>query len=497
MSESQIRELVIRLTLPAGADEYLIQVTESPLERAEATAPVRGLAEIGTLDSRLCRTGDQSAYWTQEELVDLHRNVFNALLPTAELQELFWRCIGAGGTRLRLVLECPASSPLSAVPWETILWDEHSDGLRKDLTIARRPNRAGVGESIVAQAAPLVLTVKGRMVSATDDYDEKPLDWQQEWDDLRQGVRQANPAWDTEFELFEPESVEALRERLAVGPDIVHLIGHGTWSGEGGGLFALSNSTEGISPKQLFGSGPASLPRLVVLNFCHSGAGSSGQTPQPGFGEALLELGVPVVVGMQARVLDCAAALFAHAFYQELARGEGVDRAVRVGRLGMREALRAFEDDYVPVWACPVLFMGVDGLQWSVEKQTQGARVPPGWKMVQRDRNTFELQCPDGVLKAGFTYSSASTSLDAAGKELAGFSADDSGHSVCCELAFAGNGRRYRFNKQRPFGGEDSVDVAIMDTRQGRCTAFAEGPTHQLNRYTVDWEEILRWLLFK
>lgn len=87
--------------------------------------------------------------------------------------------------------------------------------------------------------------------------------------------------------------------------------------------------------------------RLVVLSACFSGT-VYGETIFSGVAPALIEKGIPCVVGMQFSIHDVHANVFMQAFYKTLAQSGNVRRAMQVGR---RTLLREKS------WYIPVLYL--------------------------------------------------------------------------------------------------------------------------------------------
>lgn len=97
--------------------------------------------------------------------------------------------------------------------------------------------------------------------------------------------------------------------------------------------------------------------RVVVLNTCQSGQQAEGPIFEwSGLAAALLEAGIPAVVGMQKTISDPAAQAFAVGFYWSLASGGSLDEAVAEGR----KAILDIPDDKFrdrDDWAVPVLYL--------------------------------------------------------------------------------------------------------------------------------------------
>jgi hypothetical protein len=96
--------------------------------------------------------------------------------------------------------------------------------------------------------------------------------------------------------------------------------------------------------------------RLIVLNACES-AVSGPEDVFSSTAASLVRAGVPAVVAMQYEITDQAAFVFASFFYERIAEGLPVDRAVMLSREEVKMSLGSLE------WATPVLFLASDTTQ--------------------------------------------------------------------------------------------------------------------------------------
>jgi CHAT domain-containing protein len=162
---------------------------------------------------------------------------------------------------------------------------------------------------------------------------------------------------------------------LRRGVDLWHFAGHGAadgiyFTGARGQEMLVEAETLG---QLLAGEGV----RLAVLNACRAGAGGGQAASVAG---ALLRADVPAVVAMQADVSDATADAFAAAFYDAIAVGQGVDRAVTAARKAILATKSSAQ------WWIPALFMRTpEGRIW--QEPEQGAATQT---IVQftGDRNT-------------------------------------------------------------------------------------------------------------
>lgn len=95
--------------------------------------------------------------------------------------------------------------------------------------------------------------------------------------------------------------------------------------------------------------------RLVVLSACDSG-GTGPDNQASGGVPALVQSGIPAVVGMQFTVRDANAIAFSRQFYRALASGKLVDTAVSEGRQAIYQRPVEAERD----WGVPVLYLQTD-----------------------------------------------------------------------------------------------------------------------------------------
>lgn len=134
---------------------------------------------------------------------------------------------------------------------------------------------------------------------------------------------------------------------------VFHYIGH---SGFSQGESSLWLESADGAPQAWSGNalgqklGPHRTLRLAVFNSCE-GARQSAEDHFAGIAPSLIRKGIPAVVGMQFAITDQAAILFAESFYETLAKGEPVDRAVWVARNEIHESKNDVE------WGTPVLFL--------------------------------------------------------------------------------------------------------------------------------------------
>jgi hypothetical protein len=162
-------------------------------------------------------------------------------------------------------------------------------------------------------------------------------------------------------------TVDGLSEALKVGgfrPHVVHLVAHGDIEEGRGGSLALCDAHEprlaAWTRDTDLADAVGHLPSLVFLHAC-----SSAQANQVrgfrGVAMRLVERGVPAVVAMNFEIPAGLATQFAIQFYEELAKGAAVDRAVQLGRQAIGRAGGVAGNYTNRVFGCPVAFVQVPG----------------------------------------------------------------------------------------------------------------------------------------
>ena len=142
----------------------------------------------------------------------------------------------------------------------------------------------------------------------------------------------------------------------------LHFDGHGVFPGDQQqGVLVFESDSQ---PQRLVTGGELGqlltehrLP-LVILNACQSGT-TQAQATYPTIGNQLLKAGVGAVVAMAYSVYVCSAADFMTRFYERLADGQEVARAVHAGRADLfASKLRFSPLGPLPLadWIVPVLF---------------------------------------------------------------------------------------------------------------------------------------------
>ena len=251
--------------------------------------------------------------------------------------------------RLRLA-DCPE---LADLPWE-FLYDRDDDwfvalsGATPVVRYLQLPN----------QPRPLSVTLPLRVLAIrSEPSDYPPLDLEGEWARVLAALGEFTGSGAiTVTDLTAPTLGELRRVLLRERFHVLHYMGHGGFTEEGGGVLLFTDQAGRGAPvtgEQLsvMLRDQTSL-RLAVLNACEAGRTDPGD-PFGGIADILVRRGVPAVVAMQFEISDTAAIEFAPAFYGALAAGRPVDVAVAEARKAVY-AVSPLE------WATPVLHLRAD-----------------------------------------------------------------------------------------------------------------------------------------
>ena len=268
------------------------------------------------------------------------------------------------GVRIRLAVDPPA---IAALPWE-LLYDE-----RRQRSVACHPQHPlvrAVGH--IGQVPPwrdISLTLPLRVLFVAPQ--ETSLDWRRELKIVQDALTR----------LGERAQFRALTGQVPLAqfsdilgewqPHVIHFTTHGDFDGHYGWLM-LSPSEENreshgwIRSDQLrtLLDARGESVRLAVLGVCQSARVAPHESGKglpreslylTGLGPALIQAGIPAVIGMQFEIRDTAALLFTHALYRGLLeprRPGQIDAAVAEARAELKTQWPEQQ-----AYAAPVLFL--------------------------------------------------------------------------------------------------------------------------------------------
>ncbi|CAM2067440.1 CHAT domain-containing protein [Sulfidibacter corallicola] len=296
--------------------------------------------------AEICKATEQSARLLSDWLF-AHPDVqsaFKAAQRRAEDHEL--------RLRLRLYIQS-GSAELQKLPWEMlldfqtgyplclserILFSRYLSSRYWNRVTAR--SHSGL-EALIAIANP----------SDLDAYQLAPLDVAKERARAESGLKYMRTRT---LAQNGAARIDAIREGLRKGVDVVVLVCHGSMK-NGQPLLWLENESGKVArvPGELLVQTLTQLvrlPRLILLVSCHSAGDADGSGTgnfSSALGPRLAEAGVPAVVGMQGAVSMTTIDRFLPAFFEELQRNGSVDLAMSIARDRVRDR---------PDWWRPVLF---------------------------------------------------------------------------------------------------------------------------------------------
>lgn len=334
------------------------------------------------------------------------------------------------GKSVRVLLR-PDGPQVSRIPWEYMV-----DPARDDYLALRVPVVRDLRLMDPISPMPLALPLRVLGISAVPD-DLPPLEAQQERERIAQ-VLQQDSSEKVDVHWLPGDRWQDLAGALASGTwHVLHCVCHGGFDKEGDEGYIQLSGDDG-SAKRFHASDFRRLIersphlRLVVLNACES-AVSGSDNVFTSTAASLVEAGVPAVVAMQYEITDLAAITFSSAFYERIAEGTPVDRAVTLAREEVKVRLGSLE------WATPVLFLASETAQIFASQSTprkptgrspngpstppdetsqeagrsrlvaQVAQVGPCGHMALGPANLLAMACEDGVVRV----------LDATSGELA------------------------------------------------------------------------------
>ena len=172
------------------------------------------------------------------------------------------------------------------------------------------------------------------------------------------------------MEFLSNPTVDAVQESLERPTHIFHFAGHGEFEKslgeqigtlEGKGQIALCNSNGEPLPfpaEKLALNLARCGVRIAVLNASQSATRDSSRRLS-GLVPALVNVGIPAVIGVNGDITDKSAVPFSRAFYRTLAAGNSIDTAVTNGRLSIFNQ-KTYEEPYWSEWGNPVLYLRTD-----------------------------------------------------------------------------------------------------------------------------------------
>ncbi|WP_185921637.1 CHAT domain-containing protein [Streptomyces sp. WAC06614] len=256
------------------------------------------------------------------------------------------------------------------IPWEYLVDPSRQDYLALKVPIVRRLR-------LMNPAPPLSLTLPLRVLGITARPTDLPaLDVERERDSIS-GILRTKSSENVDVQWLRSDRWHDLADELRFGSwHVLHCVCHGGFDAERGAGYIELTADDGTA-RPVYAEDIGSVLedgaplRLIVLNACDS-AVCGADDVFSSTAAALARVGVPAVVAMQHEITDGAAFTFASSFYERIAEGLPVDRAVTLAREDMKIRLGSLE------WATPVLFLASDETRiFSVPESRQEPHEPP------------------------------------------------------------------------------------------------------------------------
>ena len=313
-----------------------------------------------------------------EEIIEFGEDLANLLLPPIVRQKYYLsraKLKPQEGLRIQI---CTAEPKLAALPWEYIyVWApggsaepiKHAGFLALDRKISivryQIPKDLNQTPKDEEEEPGAEIVRIGALLSDGREAGHQELDMVREKNNLELALNGVDAA---ELKIFPEGKLGGLLDWLTENTaQVFHFAGHGTIEkeplakaftfreeknlvlvGEDGGEQLWDDENVAMA---LRGRGIL----LVVLSACDSG-GVGPDNQLSGGVLALVQSGIPAVVGMQFTVRDANAIAFSHQFYLALASGKSIDTAVSEGRQAIfQRPIEAGRD-----WGVPVLYLQTD-----------------------------------------------------------------------------------------------------------------------------------------
>lgn len=303
----------------------------------------------------------RTASLSEESAVKVGVRLSKALFK-GEVLELWGDCKGYSrsvNAALRIRLDLTRAPELAALPWEYLRLPDNSNfvGLDKDTTLVRYLRTADAVRPLKV-IPPLRILVLAAM-----PQDLPQLAINNEIDKIKEALAELSGE-SVEVVVLPQATLESLKICLEQSQKddqpfhIFHFIGHGAFdeSKQKGVLLFEDEQRKSVAVGQ-DDLGRMLQPfrsdlRLIVLNACE-GARLSVSDIYSSVAAKIMQIAeIPAVIAMQFSITDSAAITFAEAFYEQLAEGENLERAVDAARLAVNKPGSVKAE-----WATPVFYL--------------------------------------------------------------------------------------------------------------------------------------------
>lgn len=287
-------------------------------------------------------------------LEDIGQRLGEALFEPA-VRECYADCLDEAKGRLRLKLTI-SQPELARLPWEYLHDGQRFQSLDLDTPVVRGvvtrpwPTR---------RERPLRLLILGASPS-----DQAALDLTGEYEIIGRELGKMQRRGEIAVRSLRGDRItrELPQLLLEFAPHVVHFAGHGSFDSllveDAAGR---SQPLTGTSLRDLLGN--VKSLQLVILNACEAGS-MAHQRRRLSVAARLVQVGIPMAVGMQFRISDRAALAFSEGFYEALAQGLSLEAATVWARVRISYYLSGQHVDTME-WGAPVIY--VSAAPWRVD----------------------------------------------------------------------------------------------------------------------------------
>lgn len=288
-----------------------------------------------------------------------------------------------------------ADPQLAAIPWEYLhtgaffVAQEHF--LLREVAVApallpSMPDPALPWRLVVMASDPLLQEVRDEQNMLRGHAPLPRLRVVSELDALRDGLRAQQPPPPLRWQRIAPDR-NALMNLAASEPILFHYTGHGSVV-DGQPVLCFDDGAGTMRP-QVARSLAADLRGRSYFAFLNACRTADSAEPGANLALALVQGGIPAVLGMQTRIADEGAALLAETFYQQLVAGRPLEEALWRARQRLEHSFGADPT----MWGIPALYRAA-----GYRLPQQAYAGPPPAPVEPPEPQTKSLQAPARLL---------------------------------------------------------------------------------------------------
>ncbi|MEU3932830.1 CHAT domain-containing protein [Streptomyces sp. NPDC029044] len=400
-----MKGLPFRLEIIEGATEWIVRCYSECGEASIRVAPPYSegelqvaLAHLGTALTRSYSAAVTRGTATPEKSVREFGKRLTEVVIRDKISFQLDRCMHRAKTEgrpLRILLRTDGPH-LGSIPWEYLVDPSQKDYLALRVPVVRDLR-------LMDPVPPLALTLPLRVLGVSARPSDLPsLQGKRERERIERAL-QRNSSDNVDVHWLPGDRWQDLSQALRSGTwHVLHCVCHGGFDEDLNSGYIQLSGEDGSAMRFHAGDFERLISdcphlRLIVLNACDS-AVSGAEDVFTSTAASLVLAGVPAVVAMQYEITDEAALVFASSFYERIADGLPVDRAVTRAREEVKMRQGSLE------WATPVLFLASDQTRVfaSAEDPPERPRTPPSRPDFMTDpitliKPTLEQQLPQRI----------------------------------------------------------------------------------------------------